>query len=143
MKLSRIKNLFFLHLSRMPLKSRGIRSWFVKMGGVNIKNYSTVFIGENVSFDTNFPSNIEIQDGVWITCGCVLLAHYYNPLTRGFDRGKILIEKNAFIGCNTVICKPIVIGENSVVGAGSVVNKDIPANEVWAGNPVRFIRKIE
>lgn len=37
----------------------------------------------------------------------------------------------------------VTIGRNSVVGAGSIVTKDIPDNEVWAGNPARFIRKLE
>lgn len=37
--------------------------------------------------------------------------------------------------------KPVTIGEDAIVGAGSVVTKDIPAGEVWAGNPARFIRK--
>ena len=37
--------------------------------------------------------------------------------------------------------KPVTIGERAIIGAGSVVTKDIPANEVWAGNPAKFIRK--
>ena len=41
----------------------------------------------------------------------------------------------------TMVVKPVTIGENAIIGAGSVVTKDIPANEVWAGNPARFIRK--
>lgn len=142
MKLSRLKNLIFLHLSHLPMKSRGVRSKLVKMGGVKINNPKTVFIGESVSFDTNHPYDIEIEDGVWITRGCVLLAHYYNPSTGKFRRGKVLIKENAFIGCNSVICNSVVIGKNSVVGAGSIVTKDIPDNEVWAGSPARFIRKL-
>ena len=42
----------------------------------------------------------------------------------------------------SIILKGVTIGENSVVGAGSVVTKDIPSGEVWAGNPAKFIRKI-
>ena len=41
----------------------------------------------------------------------------------------------------TMVVKPVTIGEGAIVGAGSIVTKDIPANEVWAGNPARFIRK--
>lgn len=143
MKLSRLKNLLFLHLSHLPMKSRGMRSRFVKMGGVKINNPKKVFVGESVCFDTNYPGNIEIEDGVWIARGCVLLAHYYDPSTQKFHKGKILIKENAFIGCNVIICNAVTIGRNSVVGAGSIVTKDIPDNEVWAGNPARFIRKLE
>ena len=42
---------------------------------------------------------------------------------------------------NTLVVKPVTIGERAIIGAGSVVTKDIPANEVWAGNLAKFIRK--
>ncbi|WP_317045012.1 LbetaH domain-containing protein [Bacteroides congonensis] len=45
-----------------------------------------------------------------------------------------------FIGMNVIICNSVTIGEGSIIGAGSVVTKDIPANQVWAGNPARFIK---
>lgn len=54
----------------------------------------------------------------------------------------MVIEDNVFIGARCIILKGVTIGENSIVGAGSVVTKSIPANEIWAGNPAKFIRKI-
>lgn len=42
---------------------------------------------------------------------------------------------------NTLVVKPVTIGEDAIVGAGSIITKDIPDGEVWAGNPARFIRK--
>ncbi|MDO4306354.1 MAG: acyltransferase [Eubacteriales bacterium] len=54
----------------------------------------------------------------------------------------IVIEEKAFIGAHSIILKGVHIGKGSIVGAGSVVTKDIPDNEVWAGNPARFIRKL-
>lgn len=47
------------------------------------------------------------------------------------------------MGINTIICNSMVIGKNVTIGAGSVVTKDIPDNEVWAGVPAHFIKKIE
>ena len=55
---------------------------------------------------------------------------------------RVLIKSNAFIGAHSLILKGVVVGENSVVGAGSVVTASIPDNEVWAGNPARKIRKL-
>lgn len=54
----------------------------------------------------------------------------------------VQIGDNAFIGAFSIILKGVTIGENSVVGAGSVVSKSIPANQIWAGNPARFIREV-
>lgn len=65
------------------------------------------------------------------------------PNTGTYSRGKVIIQENAYLGMNTLVVKPVTIGKNSIVGAGSIVTKDIPDNEVWAGNPARFIRKRE
>ena len=55
--------------------------------------------------------------------------------------GKVTIGKDAFIGMNSLIVNSVEIGEGAVVAAGSVVTRDIPAWEIWGGNPARFIRK--
>ena len=140
MKIKRLKNLLFLHLSHLPM-GRKLRSKIVKMGGVNIPDLSNVLIGDNVMFDTNHPELITIEKGVRITWGCSILAHFKDSTTGKYNFGEVRIKKNAFIGCNSVICKSVTIGENAIVGASSVVLKDIPDNEIWAGNPARFIKK--
>ena len=55
---------------------------------------------------------------------------------------KTSVKKNASIGAGAIIVGGITIGENAMIGAGSVVTKSIPANELWFGNPAKFIRKI-
>ncbi len=52
------------------------------------------------------------------------------------------IGENVFIGGFSIILKGVSIGENAVVAAGSVVSGNIPSNEIWGGNPAKFIRKI-
>ncbi|SJL27034.1 acyltransferase [Porphyromonas gingivalis] len=142
MTLRRIKMLIFLNLQKMSLwRSRGHRPSLAKAGGVYVLNPSKTFIGEGVIFDTNYPDDIVVEEGVRITARCILLTHFMEPASGTYSRGKIHIKKRAYIGCNTVICKPVTIGEDAIVGAGSVVTKDIPAGEVWAGNPAGFIRK--
>ena len=52
---------------------------------------------------------------------------------------RVRIRKNVFIGAHSIILKGVEIGENSVIGAGSVVFTKVPSNQVWAGNPAKFI----
>lgn len=54
----------------------------------------------------------------------------------------IVIGNDVFIGARTIINKGITIGDRSIVAAGSVVVKDIPADEIWGGNPAKFIKKL-
>ena len=54
----------------------------------------------------------------------------------------IAIGDDVFIGARTRINKGVTIGERSIVAAGSVVVKDIPADEIWGGNPAKFIKKL-
>ena len=96
--------------------------------------------------DTNYPEDIIIEEGVTLTTRCIIVTHFVevdDNHRRHYSRGKVIIKKNAYIGANTVICKPVTIGEGAIIGASSVVTKDIPAFEIWAGNPARFIRKRE
>jgi acetyltransferase-like isoleucine patch superfamily enzyme len=53
----------------------------------------------------------------------------------------VRIEDNVFIGTRCIICKGVTIGANSIIAAGSVVVKSIPGNEVWGGNPAKFLKK--
>lgn len=52
------------------------------------------------------------------------------------------IKDGAFIGAHSIILKGVTIGKNSIVGAGSVISKSIPDNQIWAGNPAKFIKSI-
>lgn len=104
------------------------------------------FIGEGVVVDTNFPEDIIIEGGVTLATRCIIVTHFVEidgNQCRHYSRGKVVIKKRAYIGANTVICKPITIGEGAIIGASSVVTKDIPPFEIWAGNPAKFIRKRE
>lgn len=146
MKASRIKNLIFLHLANLPMPSKGWRSRFYKWGGVNVVNPGNTFIGEHVCFDTCYPEDVIIEEGVTLTTRCIIVTHFVeidDNMNRHYSRGKVRIKKRAYIGANTVICKPVTIGEGAIIGASSVVTKNIPPYEIWAGNPARFIRKRE
>ncbi|MBO7272274.1 MAG: acyltransferase [Bacteroidaceae bacterium] len=139
------RKLMFI-LSNLPMP--GHWRWkLVKQGGVKIldKPFDErrfIFIGENVVFDSQHPEDIEIGNFVHITTGCVLLTHYMNTKLNEihWEHGKIRIEDHVFLGAKTIISKPVTIGKGSIVGAGSVVTKDIPPYQIWAGNPARYIK---
>lgn len=71
------------------------------------------------------------------------VGHPINPQMREYMyTAPVTIEDNCWIGAGTTICPGVAIGENSVIGAGSVVIHDIPANSIAVGNPCRVIREI-
>ena len=110
--------------------------------------------GENcyIAKSANIPDPylVTIGNNVWITEGCHLLGHDASVIminimkNRHFDNvGPIKIGDNCFLGNNVIILPGTKIGSNTIVGAGSVVTKDIPDGSVWAGNPARHISSLE
>lgn len=86
----------------------------------------------------NAKYGVELQDGVQIGSHCSL----YSVSTIDNKKGKILVKINARVGSHSVIMPGVTIGKNSVVGAFSFVNKDIPDNVIAYGVPARIIRKL-
>ncbi len=115
---------------------------YLPNGGVKISG-NQHFIGRCVQFDTTHPEMISIGNHVHITEGSIILTHYLDTKSAGVKWmfGEVMIEDDVFIGALSIICKPCIIGRNSIIAAGSVVTKDIPENEVWGGNPAKFIKK--
>ena len=121
---------------------------FHRARGVNIGKH--VFIGPNVYIDLIYPHNITIEDYVSIGMNTMIFAHS-NPTCSIYLKEKhyprkvepILIKKGAWITPGTIILCGVTIGENSVVGAGSVVISDVEGYTVVAGNPTKFIKKLD
>lgn len=111
-------------------------------------------IGDNVGIShgaiTAFNS-VTIEDDVLIGSNCMITdtdfhsIAYENRMEKPDTHVKtspVIIKAGAFIGARSVILKGVTIGRHSVVGAGSVVTKDIPDEEIWAGNPAVYLKKI-
>ena len=129
----------WLGLASLPMLPQH-RAKILKLGGVNFKGRALIYGG--VVMDTVAPENIYIGKNVAITAGTTILTHYLDPTRKGrmFRIGEVHIEDDVFIGVNTIICNSVTIGEGAIIGAGSVVTKDIPPYQCWAGNPVRYIK---
>lgn len=115
----------------------------------------SINIGNNVGISQTAlisHCSISIGDNVKIgggTCIYTTDFHSLDPKKRATQSDKtdkkvaaVTIDDNVFIGAKCIILKGVCIRENSIVGAGSVVTRNIPPNQIWAGNPARFIRYI-
>jgi maltose O-acetyltransferase len=117
--------------------------YLIKKGLALGKN---VTIGPTAWIDYDYPYLISIGDNSTVSKGCRLIAHdatTYNFLAGHTRIGKIVIKENCYIGENVIILPGVTIGPNVLVAAGSVVNKDIPANSCVAGVPARFYAKFD
>jgi len=114
--------------------------------------------GYNIQVGDNFFANfdciildcgkITIGNNVWLGPRVQIYAvnHATDPQARkeGYEiAAPVNIANNVWVGGNTVINMGVSIGENSIIGSGSVVTKDIPANVIAVGNPCRVIKRIE
>ena len=108
--------------------------------GNRVKFGKNVFINHNAILSAS--GGIEFQDGCMLAPGVRIatINHDFNARHRIYTYGKVVIKKNAWIGMNVTICPGVVIGENAVIGAGSVVTKDIPDNAAAVGVPAKVIK---
>lgn len=104
-----------------------------------------VLIKDRVRIHTQafVPEFSVLENGCWIGPNVVLTNAKYplSPDAKKELKGPI-IKKNAKIGANSTLLPGIIIGENSLVGAGSVVTKNVPSNKVVAGNPAKILEDI-
>ncbi|MDR1544699.1 MAG: N-acetyltransferase [Prevotellaceae bacterium] len=105
-----------------------------------------VKIGNNVTVKCGVYlwDGIEIEDDVFVGPNVTFTNDKY-PRSKQYSEEfqKTVIKKGASIGAGATILGGVTVGEKAMIGAGSVVTKDIPSGELWVGNPAKFVRKIE
>lgn len=111
----------------------------------NVLIENDVTVGNNVTVKSGVQlwDGVTLEDNVFVGPNVTFTNDLF-PRSKNEDwkLSKTLVKKGASIGANCTIVAGNTIGENAMIGAGSVVTHDVPANEVWYGNPARFIRKI-
>jgi acetyltransferase-like isoleucine patch superfamily enzyme len=109
------------------------------------------FIGDNVRIDTGHSDMITLEDSVSVAGGTRLLCHqrdftdYYvgsDYMKLGYIVKPIVLKKGCLIGMESFVMPGVTVGEGAIVGAGSLVTKDIPANVVAVGNPCKVMREV-
>ena len=118
-----------------------------------MQHFGDVYIGDNVSIGSNtcidrgavedtvigngtkIDNLVHVAHGVKIGCNCLIVA-------GSVICGSTEIGDGTYVGARVTIREHLKIGKNSYIGMGSVVTKNIPDNEMWYGNPAKFIKKI-
>lgn len=145
--LALIKHIFFQIYGFVKFRKRvSIWGWFTVVNAKNVRlghgcaiNHGVFLLGRN---------EITLGDNVTLSAKCMLMDTGLD--TKNYLAGKISdkehiksfirIEDNVWVGAGAIILPGVTIHKNSIVGAGSVVTKDVPKNVVVAGNPARVIR---
>jgi len=118
---------------------------------VEIQKNSSIGRRCKVSSHTFVCEGVTIEDNVFIGHGVTFVNDSYPRATtpdgeiqteKDWKVEKTLVKRGASIGSGATILANLVIGENAIVGAGSVVTHDVPSNTIVAGNPARVLRSI-
>jgi len=152
-------------IGRIKIRMKFLKSWIfhslaysspLPSWTVRYQRTRGVKIGKNchispyVLIDLLHPELIKIEDNVTISSNSMIFAHV-NPSANEFLKKHgyprtikpVIIKKGAVISVGCIIIAGVTIGENSIVGAGSVVTQDVPDYCVVVGNPARIVKKIE
>lgn len=132
-----------------PILVRKWHPWLVRRMGAHVgKN---VAIGDHVRIDGGHADMIYIEDYVQLTGGCRVLAHkrdlsdYHvgdNAANFGYKVLPVRLCKGCQIGMESMIMPGVTVGEGAIVGAGSLVSKDIPAWTIAVGRPAKVVKEI-
>lgn len=151
-----VRNIHLKHLEKMldrfylePFAPRKLRPYLIRKMGCHVgKN---TFFGDYVRMDTSYADMIYIGDYTHITSGCRLLCHQRdltgysvgdNAASLGYRTGEIHIGKGVMVGMETIIMPGVTIGDGAIIGAGSLVTKDIPAWTIATGRPAKVVKQI-
>jgi acetyltransferase-like isoleucine patch superfamily enzyme len=119
---------------------------------VEVQKNATIGKSCKISSHTFICEGVTIEDNVFIGHGVTFINDSYPRATTAYGQlqteadwkvERTVVKKGASIGSGATILSRVSVGENAIVGAGSVVTKDVPTNTIVAGNPAKVLRRIE
>jgi len=132
-----------------PISPRMLRPRVLKWIGCRVgKN---VFIGSHVHVDAGYSKMLIIEDGVHIAGHCILLCHqrdlsnYYigdEYSKLGYKVQPIILKRGCLVGTSSIILPGVTVGEGAIIGAGSLVVKDVPSWTIATGRPAKVIKTL-
>lgn len=132
-----------------PFEPRSLRPKLMRRMGCHVGK--GCYIGDFVRIDTGHADMITVEDNVSIASGTRLLCHqrdfsnYYvgsDYMKLGYVVKPIVLKKGCLVGMESFVMPGVTIGEGAIVGAGSLVTRDIPAWTIAAGRPAKVIKQI-
>ena len=109
-----------------------VRPWLHRLRGARIGKH--VWIAQLVYLDELHPADVSIGDNCTIGLRTSIFAHFYWGPRQPASNGKVVIERDVFVGPHCVILPNVRIGEGAVIRAGSVVSRNVPPHTLW-GSP--------
>lgn len=144
--LRRVFRKLLLSLARHSLVPSRVRVLLFLWAGVQFSDSKTAFIGSDVYIDDTHPELVSIGKYVRLTSGTKIITHFFDISHQGTEEhpftyhdGPVEIADYVFIGMGAVIAKSVKIGPWAVIGANSVVTRDVPPGAIYAGNPANIV----
>jgi acetyltransferase-like isoleucine patch superfamily enzyme len=150
--LNRMRNFFYrlvFSIGKNPIIGKGVRLYRVHgITSGNIVIGNRVLLANNVHID--YVGGVRIEDDVWLSESVHIHTHQHLLTKNRTQRppeeiipAGLTIEEKVWMGDGAIILPTVHrIGKNAIIGAGSIVTRDIPANTIWAGNPARKIKDL-
>lgn len=133
-----------------PIAPRMMRPWLLRRLGAKVGK--GVFIGDHCRFDQNHADHIILEDNAHIASGTRILCHLRNLsdyhigddyAKLPYRLGTVRLCKGACVGMESMIMPGVTIGEGAIVGAASLVSKDIPAWTIAVGSPAKPVKNFQ